>query len=48
MGKALADNFAAARNVFEAVDERAGREAHRHHVGWPADRLTLTENAQPR
>jgi [acyl-carrier-protein] S-malonyltransferase len=47
MGKALADNFRAARDVFGVVDE-ALRESLTS-VMWegPAERLTLTENAQP-
>src|SRR2546429_3773309 len=47
MGKALADNFAAARNVFEAVDEALGEKLTAIIWEGPADRLTLTENAQP-
>src|SRR3954452_7586438 len=47
MGKALADNFAAARNVFEAVDEALGEELTAVMWEGPADRLTLTENGQP-
>src|SRR5947209_344824 len=47
MGKALADNFAAARNVFEAVDEALGEKLAAIMWEGPADRLTLTENAQP-
>src|SRR3954452_3402907 len=47
MGKALADNFAAGRNVFEAVDEALGEKLTAIMWEGPADRLTLTENAQP-
>ena len=47
MGKALADNFAAARNVFDAVDEALGEKLTAIMWEGPADRLTLTENAQP-
>jgi len=47
MGKALADNFAAARNVFEAVDDALGEKLTVIMWEGPADRLTLTENAQP-
>jgi [acyl-carrier-protein] S-malonyltransferase len=47
MGKALADNFAAARNVFETVDEALGEKLTAIMWEGPADRLTLTENAQP-
>ena len=47
MGKALADNFAAARNVFDEVDEALGEKLTAIMWDGPADRLTLTENAQP-
>jgi [acyl-carrier-protein] S-malonyltransferase len=47
MGKALADNFAAARNVFAEVDEALGEKLTAVMWEGPADRLTLTENAQP-
>ncbi len=47
MGKALADNFAAARDVFGAVDEALGEKLTAIMWEGPADRLTLTENAQP-
>src|SRR3989440_2238528 len=47
MGKALADNFAAARNVFEAVDDALGEKLTELIWEGPADRVTLTENAQP-
>src|SRR5947208_2684235 len=46
MGKTLADNFAAARNVFDAVDEALGEKLTAVMWEGPADRLTLTENAQ--
>ena len=47
MGKGLADGFAAARQVFEEVD--AALEERLSAIIWdgPAERLTLTENAQP-
>ena len=47
MGKALAEAFPAARAVFEEVDEALGEKLT--DVMWegPADKLTLTENAQP-
>jgi [acyl-carrier-protein] S-malonyltransferase len=47
MGKALAQAFPAARQVFEEVDAALGE--HLSTIIWdgPADRLTLTENAQP-
>jgi [acyl-carrier-protein] S-malonyltransferase len=47
MGKALADNFSAARSVFDAVDEALGEKLSAIMWEGPADRLTLTENAQP-
>ncbi len=47
MGKALAESFAAARNVFDAVDEALGEKLTAIMWEGPADRLTLTENAQP-
>lgn len=47
MGKALADNFPAARAVFDEVD--AALNESLTSVMWegPADALTLTANAQP-
>ncbi len=47
MGKALAHAFPAARRVFEEVD--GALNEHLSILIWegPADRLTLTENAQP-
>lgn len=47
MGQALADASAAAREVFEEVDEALGQHLFRLMVEGPADTLTLTENAQP-
>jgi [acyl-carrier-protein] S-malonyltransferase len=47
MGKALAENFAAARTVFEAVDDALGEKLTVIMWEGPAERLTLTENAQP-
>ena len=47
MGKALADNFSAARNVFETVDEALDEKLTAIMWEGPAGRLTLTENAQP-
>jgi [acyl-carrier-protein] S-malonyltransferase len=47
MGKALADNFAAARAVFAEVDDALGEKLTAIMWDGPADRLTLTENAQP-
>jgi [acyl-carrier-protein] S-malonyltransferase len=47
MGKALADSFLSAREVFAEVD--AALDENLTKVIWegPSDRLTLTENAQP-
>jgi [acyl-carrier-protein] S-malonyltransferase len=47
MGKSLADGFAAARRLYEEVDDALGE-----HLSWlmfdgPECDLTLTENAQP-
>src|SRR5258705_13588232 len=47
MGKALSDNFTAARNVFAEIDEALGEELTAVMWDGPAERLTLTENAQP-
>ena len=47
MGKALADNFTSARNVFAEVDEALGEKLTAMMWDGPAERLTLTENAQP-
>jgi [acyl-carrier-protein] S-malonyltransferase len=47
MGKALAENFVSARNVFAEVDEALGEKLTATIWEGPADRLTLTENAQP-
>jgi [acyl-carrier-protein] S-malonyltransferase len=47
MGKALAEAHAAARRVFEEVDDALGEHLSAVIFEGPADRLTLTENAQP-
>ncbi len=47
MGVAIADASAAAREVFEEVDEALGQNLSRLMADGPADELTLTENAQP-
>jgi len=47
MGKALADAFAAAREVFEEVDEALGQNLSKLMFEGPDDALRLTENAQP-
>jgi len=47
MGKALADAFVVARAVFTEVDDALGEKLTSVMWNGPADRLTLTENAQP-
>jgi [acyl-carrier-protein] S-malonyltransferase len=47
MGKALADNFASARQVFAEVDSALGEKLSETIWNGPAEALTLTENAQP-
>jgi [acyl-carrier-protein] S-malonyltransferase len=47
MGKALADAFAPARQVFEEVDAALGEKLTKIIWEGPAETLTLTENAQP-
>ena len=47
MGQSLADASAAAREVFQEVDEALGQNLFRLMCEGPADALTLTENAQP-
>ena len=47
MGKALAEASAAAREVFEEVDDALGQKLSRLMFEGPEDELTLTENAQP-
>ena len=47
MGKALADTFGSARAVFEEVDAALGEALSGIIWEGPAERLTLTENAQP-
>ena len=47
MGKDLADNFPAARKVFEEVDEALGFPISRLCFEGPAEILQLTENTQP-
>jgi len=47
MGKALAENFAAAKQVFEEVDAALGAKLSTIAFEGPAETLTLTENAQP-
>ncbi|MGJ4938999.1 ACP S-malonyltransferase [Bradyrhizobium sp. HKCCYLS1011] len=47
MGKALADNFAAARAIFDEVDAALGEKLTAVIWDGPAEMLQLTENAQP-
>ncbi|HWV52257.1 ACP S-malonyltransferase [Pseudorhodoplanes sp.] len=47
MGKALADAFPAAQAVFDEVDAALGEKLSAIIWEGPAERLTLTENAQP-
>ena len=47
MGRDLAQNYAEARAVFDAVDEALGRKLSGLMWDGPEDELTLTENAQP-
>lgn len=47
MGKDLADNFAAAKKIFEEADDTLGFSISRLCFEGPADELQLTENTQP-
>jgi [acyl-carrier-protein] S-malonyltransferase len=47
MGKVLAEASAAARAVFEEIDDALGQNLTRLMAEGPDDALTLTENAQP-
>jgi [acyl-carrier-protein] S-malonyltransferase len=47
MGRELAETFAAARRVFQEVNDALGQDLFRLMVEGPEDQLTLTENAQP-
>jgi [acyl-carrier-protein] S-malonyltransferase len=47
MGKALAENFPNAREVFGEVDEALGAKLSAIIFEGPIETLTLTENAQP-
>jgi len=47
MGKAMSDNFPIASNVFSEVDEALNEKLTATIWEGPADKLTLTENAQP-
>jgi [acyl-carrier-protein] S-malonyltransferase len=47
MGTELAEAFAAAREVFEEVDDALGQKLSKLMRDGPIEDLTLTENAQP-
>ncbi|AJY46635.1 ACP S-malonyltransferase [Martelella endophytica] len=47
MGKALTEQFAAARHVFEEVDDALGEKLSRTIFEGPEDALQLTANTQP-
>lgn len=47
MGKDLAENFSASRQVFEEVDDALGFSLSRLCFEGPAEDLQLTENTQP-
>ena len=47
MGRDLAAAFAAAREVFQEVDDTLGQKLSAIMFEGPAETLTLTENAQP-
>ena len=47
MGQDLAEAFAAAREVFQEVDDALGQKLSVLMRDGPEDQLTLTENAQP-
>lgn len=47
MGRALADHFAAAKEVFQEVDETLGQHLFRLMTEGPESDLNLTENTQP-
>jgi [acyl-carrier-protein] S-malonyltransferase len=47
MGRALAENFPAARQAFDEIDAALGEKLTTVMWQGPAETLTLTENAQP-
>src|SRR6266403_5483086 len=47
MGKDLAENFPAARQIFEEADEALGFALSDLCFNGPAEQLQLTENTQP-
>ena len=48
MGKALAEAFPPARAVFDEVDSALGEKLSAIMWDGPIEKLTLTENTQPR
>ncbi len=47
MGKVVAESYAAAREVYQEVDQALGQNLSTLMFEGPEDELTLTENAQP-
>jgi [acyl-carrier-protein] S-malonyltransferase len=47
MGRGLAETYSMCRRIFDEADEALGEPLSRIIFDGPADRLTLTENAQP-
>ena len=47
MGRSLADDFPAARRLFDEVDDALSQRLSRLMFDGPESELTLTENAQP-
>ena len=47
MGKALAEAYPAAREVFQEIDDALSQRLSKLMFEGPAEELTLTENAQP-
>ncbi len=47
MGRALAEAFGGAREVFEEIDDALGQKLSQLMFEGPGETLTLTENAQP-
>ena len=47
MGKALAEAFAPAREVFQEIDDALSQKLSKLMWEGPESDLTLTENAQP-
>ncbi|MEO0393199.1 MAG: ACP S-malonyltransferase [Pseudomonadota bacterium] len=47
MGHALAETFGAAREIYEQIDDALGQNLSKLMFEGPAEKLTLTANAQP-